>query len=46
MLEALRGSLGLAHYPQHAQTVEELVRCADSAMYRAKATGGGIEVYA
>ena len=43
---ALRGSFGLAHYPSHAQTLTELVRCADSAMYRAKAAGGGIEVYA
>ena len=42
----LRGSFGLAHYPQHGRTLEELVRCADSAMYRAKATGGGVEVYA
>ena len=41
----LRGSLGMAHYPRHGQTLDELVRCADSAMYRAKTAGGGTQVY-
>lgn len=33
------GSIGVALYPQHAQTLEELLRLADVAMYRAKALG-------
>ena len=33
------GSIGVALYPQHAQTLEELLRLADVAMYRAKACG-------
>lgn len=32
-------SLGVALYPQHADTVETLMRCADMAMYRAKRAG-------
>ena len=33
------GSIGVALYPSHAQTLEELLRLADVAMYRAKALG-------
>ncbi|WP_449371168.1 diguanylate cyclase domain-containing protein [Thiomonas sp.] len=33
------GSIGVALYPPHAQTLEELLRLADVAMYRAKALG-------
>lgn len=33
------GSIGVALYPQHAQTLEDLLRLADVAMYRAKALG-------
>lgn len=32
-------SVGIATYPVHAQTVEELIRCADLALYRAKDEG-------
>jgi len=32
-------SLGVACFPNHGQTREELIRAADSALYRAKATG-------
>ncbi|PWV60601.1 putative bifunctional diguanylate cyclase/phosphodiesterase [Plasticicumulans acidivorans] len=32
-------SLGIALYPQHAQTASELVVCADAAMYQAKQAG-------
>ena len=33
------GSIGVALYPQHAQSLEDLLRLADVAMYRAKAQG-------
>ena len=33
-------SIGIALYPDHAQEGEELLRCADRAMYQAKAEGG------
>ncbi|GEM_PF-1901930 len=32
-------SIGVATYPDHAQTARELIECADRAMYRAKAMG-------
>jgi diguanylate cyclase len=32
-------SIGIATYPAHAQTMEELIRCADIALYRAKREG-------
>lgn len=32
-------SIGISLYPQHARTVEALLKCADSAMYKAKAAG-------
>jgi len=41
---SIRLSMGIATYPQHGTTGEQLVRCADGAMYRAKAKGGGVEV--
>ena len=33
-------SLGISRYPRDAVEVESLVKCADKAMYRAKASGG------
>jgi len=33
-------SIGIAFAPQHASTLKELMRVADSAMYRAKEAGG------
>jgi|GEM_PF-4909559 len=39
-------SIGIAMYPDHAANGEGLMRCADSAMYRAKSLGGNrFEVY-
>jgi diguanylate cyclase (GGDEF)-like protein len=38
---ALSASIGIALYPQDAPSCAELVECADKAMYRAKAHGGG-----
>lgn len=35
-----RGSLGIAIYPDHGADMEEVWRCADAAMYRAKRAGG------
>ncbi len=32
-------SVGVAHYPEHGQTVQELVKAADEALYDAKACG-------
>jgi diguanylate cyclase len=32
-------SIGIATYPAHAMTMEELIRCADLALYRAKREG-------
>ncbi|MCL2345928.1 MAG: diguanylate cyclase [Desulfobulbus sp.] len=32
-------SLGVAAYPEHGQTPGDLIRCADQALYRAKAAG-------
>jgi diguanylate cyclase len=36
----LRVSVGVSRYPDDGETADELVRCADMAMYRAKAGGG------
>ncbi|MDB5895549.1 MAG: GGDEF-domain containing protein, partial [Rhodoferax sp.] len=36
---ALRGSVGLAHFPSDADNTSDLLRAADTAMYRAKQSG-------
>ena len=38
---AMSASIGIALYPQDGLTSTELLECADKAMYRAKAHGGG-----
>jgi diguanylate cyclase (GGDEF)-like protein/PAS domain S-box-containing protein len=38
-------SVGVAIFPRHAQTAEDLLRCADVAMYSAKHGGTGQAVY-
>ena len=40
----LSGSFGLAHYPVHGDSLDDLIRLADEAMYLAKAKGGGAQV--
>ena len=37
----LAASLGIACFPDHANTPDELLKCADMAMYEAKASGRG-----
>ena len=39
------GSIGIALYPAHSGDVEMLLRRADVAMYAAKESGSGVEVY-
>jgi diguanylate cyclase (GGDEF)-like protein len=39
------GSIGIALYPSHSRDVETLLRRADVAMYAAKESGSGYEVY-
>ena len=41
----IRASIGVALYPQHGATVEDLVQRADAAMYAAKRAGGGLAVF-
>ena len=38
-------SIGIALYPEHAEDADQLVRCADLAMYQTKAGGSGPAVY-
>ncbi len=38
-------SIGIAVAPHHADDAEELMRCADQAMYRAKQSGSPFELY-
>ncbi|MDM4771001.1 diguanylate cyclase [Solimonas sp. SE-A11] len=35
-------SVGIALYPEHGETLEELLHHSDAAMYRAKGSGGGV----
>lgn len=45
-LVSIASSLGIVLYPDHAANEEDLLRCADQAMYQAKASGGNrIQVY-
>ncbi len=41
----VEGSIGVACAPNDATTMSELLRCADVAMYQAKATGATVERY-
>ena len=41
----LTGSLGIAAFPAHAQDPDDLLKCADIAMYQAKAARSGYEFY-
>jgi diguanylate cyclase (GGDEF)-like protein len=38
-------SIGVALFPAHARDVDDLLKCADVAMYQAKASHSGYEVY-
>ncbi len=40
----ISGSIGIAAHPDHAEDVQGLLRCADTAMYAAKAAGG-VQIY-
>ena len=42
---SISASVGLACYPQHGQNYEQLLKAADVAMYEAKRTGNGIQLY-
>lgn len=39
MLEGMSVSIGIASFPEHAQTIEELLRTADSCLYQSKSRG-------
>ncbi len=41
----VQAAIGVAFYPDHATESHELIRRSDTAMYRAKMRGGGVEVY-
>lgn len=41
----IQASIGVSSAPQHATTPEDLLRCADIAMYQAKAQQTGVEIY-
>lgn len=41
----VRASIGIAIFPDHCTTAEDLMRCADVAMYHAKRNNSGVEVY-
>ncbi|GIW23803.1 bifunctional diguanylate cyclase/phosphodiesterase [Meiothermus sp.] len=41
----IQASLGVALYPEHGQTLDELARAADVAMYQAKHARTGIAIY-
>ncbi|HEY5334452.1 MAG TPA: EAL domain-containing protein, partial [Mycobacteriales bacterium] len=45
MLLQTEASVGVALYPEHASDPETLIRCADVAMYQAKAHRLGVQVY-
>ncbi len=42
----VRASIGISASPQHGRDADELVRCADVAMFLAKRSGSGRQVYA
>ena len=37
----LSASIGIAQYPEHSDSIESLIQCADAAMYQAKELGKG-----
>ena len=41
----VRASVGIALFPDHGRSAEELLRCADVAMYAAKRAGAGFALY-
>ena len=41
----LRASIGVALFPLHAEDADDLIRCADVAMYKAKRGSHGVEIY-
>jgi len=38
-------SIGISFYPQHAELEEDLLRCADAALFRAKEKKNGYQIY-
>ena len=42
---SIGASVGIARFPDNGRTAEDLVKCADSAMYDAKAAGKGVYRY-